>query len=559
MVVPYISIYNTCYYDRKGGWPMKSYISIKNILERKHFEEAEIVAGEKGLGHQIKWVHVVESIQINNLLKGSELILSTGLGWKEKPEQLFSFVKQLIDCHAAGLCIEMNTYIKDIPQNVIELADSYQFPIILFHKEVLFVEITHDIHSLIINNQYQLLSDLEQYSQILNKMIIEIDQHRDVLSFLQKYLEVQVFAVFHSGKIESFPNMTEKLKQQVLNRKKAENNERSITKPVQILGDTYAEVTIVSTGRRLNDFDSLILDRTTTVLGQFWLRDLYVNEKRMDSEKDWLTDWIEGELREDVLVEQLSKTERSTPFTGAVVWVCKVKDLTVRTVNKEFTYFKLMTRTVFEQFGFHLYFVETKQHIVVISLDKRKSDSWKQRMIKAFQRIQQYDSYNKNTIQEIPVGVGQYVKKNLMNINKSYHSAKETLELQEFVAVENKSMFYQDLHLYRMLTLLKNQGNLEETVYEYLEPVIEYDRKYNCELLSTLKVYMECNGSKQETSKRLFIVRQTLYHRIEKLEAILGGNFMNSKKRLELEFMLVAYDYLTTHKKEMHLKSPVRL
>ncbi|WP_176551004.1 PucR family transcriptional regulator ligand-binding domain-containing protein [Bacillus sp. AFS040349] len=305
---------------------MKSYISIKKILERKHFEEAEIVAGEKGLGHQIKWVHVVESIQISNLLKGSELILSTGLGWKEEPEQLFSFVRQLIDCHAAGLCIEMNTYIKDIPQNVIDLANSHQFPIILFHKEVLFVEITHDIHSLIINNQYQLLSDLEQYSQILNKMIIEIDQHKDVLLFLQKYLDVQVFAVFHSGKIESFPNMTEKLKQQVLNRKKAENNERSITKPVQIFGDTYAEITIVSTGRLLNDFDSLILDRTTTVLGQFWLRDLYVSEKRIDSEKNWLTDWIEGELREDVLVEQLSKTERSSPFTGAVVWVCKVKD-----------------------------------------------------------------------------------------------------------------------------------------------------------------------------------------------------------------------------------------
>ena len=63
-------------------------------------------------------------------------------------------------------------------------------------------------------------------------------------------------------------------------------------------------------------------------------------------------------------------------------------------------------------------------------------------------------------------------------------------------------------------------------------------------MLITLKTYLACSGSKQETSKKLFIVRQTLYHRIEKLELLLGENFMNSDKRLALEFMLMAYDFV---------------
>ncbi|MED4878824.1 helix-turn-helix domain-containing protein, partial [Anoxybacillus geothermalis] len=77
-----------------------------------------------------------------------------------------------------------------------------------------------------------------------------------------------------------------------------------------------------------------------------------------------------------------------------------------------------------------------------------------------------------------------------------------------------------------------------------LDPVIQYDKKYNGKLMETLKVYLECNGSKKETAKRLFVVRQTLYHRIQKLEKLLGDDFMNPEKRLAIEFMIKAYEYL---------------
>jgi purine catabolism regulator len=86
--------------------------------------------------------------------------------------------------------------------------------------------------------------------------------------------------------------------------------------------------------------------------------------------------------------------------------------------------------------------------------------------------------------------------------------------------------------------------NLQEYAAEYLQPVIQYDQKYNGKLLETLKAYLECNGSKQETSNKLFIVRQTLYHRLQKLENILGEDFMEHEKRVAIEFMLLVQDYL---------------
>lgn len=60
---------------------MKSnyYFSVEDILVRKYFEHAKVIAGHNGLSRQVKWVHVVEVTSIKNLLNGNELILSTGI------------------------------------------------------------------------------------------------------------------------------------------------------------------------------------------------------------------------------------------------------------------------------------------------------------------------------------------------------------------------------------------------------------------------------------------------------------------------------------------------
>jgi PucR family transcriptional regulator, purine catabolism regulatory protein len=74
-------------------------------------------------------------------------------------------------------------------------------------------------------------------------------------------------------------------------------------------------------------------------------------------------------------------------------------------------------------------------------------------------------------------------------------------------------------------------------------------------LMETLKIYLACNGSKKETAKKLFVVRQTLYHRIQKLETLLGSDFMNPEKRLAIEFMIKAYEYLTPNEENQYVQN----
>lgn len=536
---------------------MNSYLTISEILQRKHFDGTILVAGKDGIHRSVKWVHIVENPAIRNLLNGGELILSTGIGWGNDEKLFLSFVQELIECHATGLCIELGTYIKVIPETIRLLADKHNFPIIIFQKEVPFVQITQDIHSMIINQQYKLISNLESYSQNLNKKLLEINNYEQILHILHDYLKVQVFAVVREHEITFVPAGRKAEKETLLKKiRTIENhsNEQVLTQPIQILGQNYAELYIYSPERELTEFDAVILDRTATALAQHFLRELYVEEKKIAEESKWLRNWLDGEYSEEAIQAQLSYLNPKLKLTGGVAFICKFRHQGHRSAAiNDNTYLMLLFRTVFEQAGFQLFSMELHQHLIFILGDRRSPENWKERVSEGFQRINKVDGTGKKRLAGLSVGVGQYVFK-LGDMFKSYKTAKETIMLQETLTEENSSYFYQDLHMYRILSLINKHSNLQETVYEYLEPVIDYDLQHNGELMVTLKEYLACNGSKQETSKKLFIVRQTLYHRLEKLEKLLGANFMQAERRQAIEFMLLAYDYLNSTRQSIPIR-----
>ncbi|WP_110111240.1 PucR family transcriptional regulator [Bacillus sp. CGMCC 1.16541] len=524
---------------------MKSYLTVEEILNRKHFTCSEVVAGEKGLNNMVKWVHIMEVTNIKKLLKGNELILSTGVGWQENKDVFLSFLHQLIECGASGLCIEIGIYTSEIPQQVIDFANEFDFPIILFHEEVPFVEITQDIHSLLINQHYQMISDLENYSQQLNKLLLVINHPHEILTFFQKYTNLQV--VLRLNELVTFMPQVSPIKEKtiinVINEAQI-NKERSHIgiQTIQVLNQDYGELYLLCHERNLTELELLALDRTATALAQHFLRDLYVEEKRRIEETEWMTKWLAGELSYEALMRHLEEGLSDVKIDGGVVAVCRWSS--TRTHGSfDLTYFKLFIRNLFEQEGFHLFIIEKNNYMVLILLNKRSYKTWKKRASEGILRLMNTDYQKKKNFPIQLIGIGPYYR-NLSDMYKSYEKGIETIKIQEKLNPNTTTHFYDDLHMFRIVSLVQQHQDLREVVMEYLEPVIDYDKKYNAKLMETLKTYLACQGSKQETAKKLYIVRQTLYHRIEKLEKLLGSDFMQPEKRMAIEFTLKTYEYL---------------
>ena len=521
---------------------MKSnyYFSVEDILKRKHFEHSKVIAGHKGIHRQVRWVHVVEVPTIKNLLNGSELILTTGLALKE--EQTFlSLLQQLIECKASAICIELDTNISVIPASVLKCADENDFPIIVFEEEVPFVSITQDIHSIIINQQYSMIKQLDKFGQKLNQKLLNVNHFKELLDVLYTELGVPVLLKLKDHEVEIYPRKRrseEKHLQKIYEGYSNEEHQLFASKKVLLFEQEYAELLIYRNDFPFSEYELLLLDRTSTALAQYLMRELYFNEKKRLDESRWLMAWLKGEQTGDKLSSYLS--DLGERITGGVVCICQLQKVKEKE-QLDLTYFNLIARSIFEQQGYKVLAEKEGDNLIFILLDNRSGKTWKTRISNAFEKILETEFFQK--AKDIHFAAGKY-QEEIKDIHKSYQSAKESLLYRSKDCGSKRFHFYDDLHLYRLISIVQQNMNLQEMVDEYLEPILKYDKDHAGSLLQTLKVFLVCQGSKQETAKRLFIVRQTLYHRLKKIDELIGEDFMQPEKRIAIEFLLHAHDYM---------------
>ncbi|MCA0988308.1 PucR family transcriptional regulator [Guptibacillus algicola] len=522
-------------------------LTVQEVLEREQFRNATVVAGHKGLNRRIKWVHVMEVTTVKQLLNGDELILSTGFVWKDNLDVFMSIVKQFIQSNAAGLCIEIGTYMDTIPEEIIQLANEHQFPIIIFKKEVRFVNITQDLHSLLIAHHYQLISDLEQFSQELNNLLLKPDCLQNILTHLSKKTGMQVIYQPKESAAQFVPEVSNEKKKTFLHFLTLQPAGKGLVlQNVQAMDYLFAKLILVPTPHTsVSDYDMLLLDRSATAIAQFLLRELYIEEKKRVQETEWLYDWLDGKHSEERILSYLVDLDASLIPKGLQVCTCRFVKHQENYSSSQITYFMLLVRSLFEQEGFFVLSLTTRNKLVIILLNRRDESDVLARLREAFDRLMASDILKNGTVPEIDrISIGKHVRL-LKEMHKSYESSLEALTINDKLCNQHsKVVYHHDFHIYRMIFQLTKSKELPEFMFDYLSPVIEYDETNNSSLLQTLKVYMCCNGSKKETAEQLFVVRQTLYHRLEKLEELLGKDFMSSPKRQAIEFSLYAYEYL---------------
>lgn len=523
-------------------------LSMHEILQNKYFRDAKVIAGKAGLYRPVRWVHVLEVTSIENLLSGNELILSTGIGWKGDKEVFGSLVQQSIDANAAGLCIELGPYISTIPQEVIELADSHDFPLIVFFKEVRFIDITQEIHSLLIKKHYQILSDLEEYSNRLNQVLLSSNPQQKILQLLHTHLKMTVFYISNQGKVQVISKKTPEEQDkmfQLLKGNKIPTHMNIAHQPVQALNQTFADLFIISESEAITEFESLVLDRSAIALAQSLLRELYVEEQRKAKEAEWVSCWLEGGHNNEQIHRYLSELEPNLKPNGCTVFLCKADNLDK--VTSEFTYLKVYFRSIFEQRGIFLLSHVQKNQMVFILINNWKTDDFKRRVQEGIDCLKGSEFIKKQKFSRLEFSVGKFIN-HLSHVKNSYHTAKETLNIREKMPNQLGNYFYEDLYIFRLVLAANEQGVLRDFISDYLGPVLLHDQQNNGELLKTLKIYLQCKGAKKETAEQLHIVRQTLYHRIDKLYELIGRDFMEPYKRQAIEVAISAHEYASASK-----------
>jgi purine catabolism regulator len=113
-----------------------------------------VVAAADRLDASVRWVHVAEMADVGRLLRGGELVLSTGIALPSAGGELADYVASLAGARVAGLAIELGRrYAGALPGPLVAAAEARGVPLIAFEHEVPFVEITEAVHARIIDAQ----------------------------------------------------------------------------------------------------------------------------------------------------------------------------------------------------------------------------------------------------------------------------------------------------------------------------------------------------------------------------------------------------------------------
>ena len=111
-----------------------------------------VVAGAERLDVTVRWVHALELTDIRRLLRGGELVLSTGIALPESAAGLAEYVAALADVGIAGLAVELGRrYADALPDALVAAAQARGVPLIELRHEVPFIEITEAVHTRIID------------------------------------------------------------------------------------------------------------------------------------------------------------------------------------------------------------------------------------------------------------------------------------------------------------------------------------------------------------------------------------------------------------------------
>ncbi|MDF9839994.1 MULTISPECIES: PucR family transcriptional regulator ligand-binding domain-containing protein [unclassified Paenibacillus] len=540
--------------------------TVRDALRRPLFADAVIVGGKNGLNRAIRWVHVLESASFESLIHGEEMILTTGMGASADIAASLAFLQNLIDKNAACLCIELGAYFSTIPQEMIELAGRHDFPLIVFTRTVRFVDITLDLHSLIINRHHKMLQELESISREFHRLTLTSQGTLKVLQLLCKSTRTQIVYMQLQGKPLFFPALPPEEQLPLLGFFESLDDElegiqpdaapcirefghRKIAlKPVGALDQTWAYIMMIS-NHKPQEFDCLLLDSASLSIAQELLRTRYMEERKLFSENLWVDELISGRIEDDNRLKGLVGPDfnmvNELSYRVCLIEIENPRDVKWNSSENDWEsitfHLSLIIRSLFEKYSLRPLITLKNNRLTVIALDIQSRLPGKLRLQQALDALQHIRADEKLKDLQLVTGVSKS-HKGLKQAYAGYQEAVQSLSL--YSCYQKPVLFYEELGVFQLLLNLNDGKTLENFIRSYLGPLIDHDQSKGSELLLTLRVFLDHDGSKQIAARNLFIVRQSLYYRLDKITELLGEDFMLPENRISIQVALRAYQLL---------------
>jgi PucR family transcriptional regulator, purine catabolism regulatory protein len=513
--------------------------------------EVRVAAGERGLDHAVRWVHISELLDPTPWLSGGELLLTTGLQL-EHPEQQRDYIARLNRHELAGLGFGTGFSHATVPEALCETAEDFGFPLFEVPYEVPFIAVTESAFSHLVNEHYAVLQRAISAHERLERIVLSergldgvagalaaliggpaviFDAHGEPLARRGHRRELDDAAV---------AALAAELRERVRNGARRsyvptgfENGPppRALALPVPRApgsdGDAAAAQAWLVAGKDagpLTEFDRLTLHQAVTIVALELLRRRVADDTERRLAGDVLTGLVSGELAGAELARRLEPFGLSERVGVLVLAPARATRAAVEDA--------LMAAVRDEAPG-GLTAGTGRFSCALLPLPRGGDDA---ELFALAERVRARVSDAAGSPQ--PGGAGRAVP--VGELRRAFHEARCALEASELGAPAANGgpgrpllATYRDLGSFQLLLSLQDDDALRLFCDSILSPIEDGEGAYGGELMRSLEAFIECNGQWERAAKQLYCHRHTLRYRIRRVEELTGRSLDSARDRID--------------------------
>lgn len=121
------------------------------------------------------------------------------------------------------------------------------------------------------------------------------------------------------------------------------------------------------------------------------------------------------------------------------------------------------------------------------------------------------------------IGIGRAYKE-ILNFSKSVAEAQDALSVLQKMKNGEQVLRYDELGLFGLISSLADISELHSYCSKYIGRLKEYDKNNELDILNTLEAYFKNNFNISKTARQLYLHRNTLLYRLDRISRLLGQN-----------------------------------
>jgi purine catabolism regulator len=521
-----------------------------------------VVAAGDRLDNPVRWVHVIELPDAVRLLHGGELVLSTGIALPDEGPALDAYVAGLASVGASALAVELGRkYTGGLPAGFLAAAEAHRLPLIVFQREVPFVEITESVHARIISDQLDQLRASARLHEVFTDLAVagagpgEILHQASLLAgrpLLLADLSHHVLACEPAGAdpaalLDGFETRS----RTVPPSPRTAYHQRAgwLVTTVGARGEDWGRVILVCDGPP-GPVDTVLVERTATTLalGRLLARQQESLERQAhrtlisailagpDTDPDEAAAQARA-LGVPVTGRQLVTMVLRSPSPGAgLLAQARVLDLAEAVADA------CQAKRIPALVGS----LDDARAAAVLSVPSAADPE--QVLGRVCDAVRGGLARRASRPYGVPggdpvIGVGAPAS-GIQQVRRSLLEARQVADAAAEAPQEAGRSFYRltDLRLRGLLFLLGGDPRLATFVDRELGPLLRYDAAHGTSLTGVLAAYLAAGGSKAAAATAAHLARPTLYDRLRHIERILGVDLSSAESRASLHVALLAHD-----------------